>query len=117
MEVMNSLLESSPYGVKDYGAYFGFDSFEESNVGFWLFVQAKDRLASFELRSALINELHRHFEQEGIVINYPVRSLHFPSGPDALPIVQRPGGPPPAPRSPLPADMPDPAAADGDGPG
>lgn len=116
MEVMNSLLESSPYGVKEYGAYFGFDSFDESNVGFWLFVQAKDRLASFELRSALINELHRRFDQEGIVINYPVRSLHFTSGPDALPIVQRPGGPPPAPRSPLPADMPDPAA-DGDGPG
>ena len=115
MEVMNSLLESSPYGVKDYGAYFGFDSFDESNVGFWLFVQAKDRLASFELRSALINELHRRFDQEGIVINYPVRSLHFPSGPDALPIVQRPGGPPPAPRSPLPADMPDPADADGPG--
>ena len=117
MEVMNNLLESSPYGVKDYGAYFGFDSFDESNVGFWLFVQAKDRLASFELRSALINELHRRFDQEGIVINYPVRSLHFHGGPDALPIVQRPGGPPPAPRSPLPADMPDPAAADGDGPG
>lgn len=115
MEVMNNLLESSPYGVKDYGAYFGFDSFDESNVGFWLFVQAKDRLASFDLRSALINELHRRFDQEGIVINYPVRSLHFHGGPDALPIVQRPGGPPPAPRSPLPADMPDPAAADGDG--
>ena len=116
MEVMNSLLETSPYGVKDYGAYFGFDSFDESNVGFWLFVQAKDRLASFELRSALINELHRRFDQEGIVINYPVRSLHFHGGSDAMPIVQRPGGPPPAPRSPLPADMPDPAAADGDGP-
>ena len=116
MEVMHSLLESSPYGVKDYGAYFGFDSFDESNVGFWLFVQAKDRLASFELRSALVNELHRRFDQEGIVINYPVRSLHFLSGPDALPMVQRPGGPPPAPRSPLPADMPDPAAADVDGP-
>ena len=115
MEVMNSLLESSPYGVKEYGAYFGFDSFEESNVGFWLFVQAKDRLASFELRSALINELHRRFDQEGIVINYPVRSLHFPGGPDGRPIVQRPGDPA-GPHSPLSPDMPDPAA-DVDGPG
>ena len=71
MDVMNRVLENSPHGVKEYGAYFGFDNFGESNVDFWLFVQAKDRLASFELRSELINELHRRFAEEGIVINLP----------------------------------------------
>ena len=80
MDVMNSVLETSPHGVREYGAYFGFDNFGESNVDFWLFVQARDRLASFELRSALIHELHRRFDEEGIVINYPVRSLQFPDG-------------------------------------
>ena len=80
MDVMDSVLETSPHGVKEYGAYFGFDNFGESNVDFWLFVQARDRLASFELRSALIYELHRRFDEEGIVINYPVRSLQFPNG-------------------------------------
>ena len=66
--------------MKDYGSYFAFDTFGESNVDFWLFVQAKDRLASFELRSELVNELHRRFSAEGIVISYPVRVLQFPSG-------------------------------------
>ena len=80
MEVMETVLETSPHGVKEYGAYFGFENFGESNVDFWLFVQARDRLASFELRSALIHELHRRFDEEGIVINYPVRSLQFPDG-------------------------------------
>jgi small-conductance mechanosensitive channel len=79
IDVMNQVLDTTPYGVKEYGAYFGFENFGESNVDFWLFVQAKDRLASFELRSALINEVHRRFDEEGIVINYPVRSLQFPS--------------------------------------
>ncbi len=107
MDVMNRTLDTSPHGVKEYGAYFGFDNFGESNVDFWLFVQAKDRLASFELRSELINELHRRFAEEGIVINYPVRSLQFPNGasehPDALPRAV------PSPlivRRPPPADMP-----------
>ena len=80
MEVMNTVLDTSPHGVKEYGAYFGFDNFGDSNVDFWLFVQARDRLASFELRSALIHELHRRFDEEGIVINYPVRSIQFPNG-------------------------------------
>ncbi len=79
-DAMTRVLEESPHGVKDYGSYFAFDTFGESNVDFWLFVQAKDRLASFELRSELINELHRRFAAEGIVINYPVRSLQFPNG-------------------------------------
>ena len=105
MAVMNGLLAASPYGVREYGAYFGFDSFDDSNVGFWLFVQAKDRLASFELRSELIHELHRRFADEGIVINYPVREVRF-SGDLGLPPMARPGGPPRPPGAPLPADLP-----------
>ena len=80
IDVMNGVLDTSPHGVQEYGAYFGFESFGESNVDFWLFVQARDRLASFELRSELINTLHRRFDDEGIVINYPVRTLQFPNG-------------------------------------
>ena len=80
MDVMNRVLESSPHGVREYGAYFGYDNFGDSNVDFWLFVQAKDRLSSFELRSELVRELHSRFDEEGIVINYPVRSLQLPNG-------------------------------------
>jgi len=79
-DVMNRVLEDSPHAVKDYGSYFAFDTFGESNVDFWLFVQARDRLSSFELRSELVNELHRRFAEEGIVINYPVRVLQSPNG-------------------------------------
>lgn len=79
-EVMERLLESDPNAVKEYGAWFAFDSFGDSNVNFWLFLQAKDRLASFDLQSELVRGLHRRFREEGIVINYPVRALQFPEG-------------------------------------
>jgi len=78
MDVMNRVLSTSTHGVQEYGAYFGFENFGESNVDFWLFVQARNRLASFELRSELINELHRRFDEESIVINYPVRAIQLP---------------------------------------
>ena len=118
MAVMNGLLATSPYGVEEYGAYFGFDSFDDSNVGFWLFVQARDRLASFELRSELIHELHRRFAEEGIVINYPVRDLRFSGGPP-LASMPPPMAPPRATGASLPPDIPvsDIAAPGGDGPG
>ncbi len=79
-EVMKDVLDTEPQAVKKYGCYFGYENFGESNVDFWLFLQAKDRLGSFIVRSTLMRELHRRFAEEGIVINYPVRTLQFPEG-------------------------------------
>ncbi len=85
-EVMEQVLDESPDGVKEYGAWFAFDGFGESNVNFWLFVQAKDRLSSFTLQSTLLRRLHQRFREESIVINYPVRSVRFPGENGAGPI-------------------------------
>ncbi len=79
-EVMDRVLREHPGAAPEYGAYFGYETFGESNVDFWLFVQSKDRLASFEVRSELIKQLHARLTEEGITINYPVRTLHFPDG-------------------------------------
>ena len=85
-EVMDEVLDTQPDAIKEYGGWFGYDSFGDSNVTFWLFLQAKDRLGTFNVRSALIERLHARFKQEGIVINYPMRTLQFPEGwgPEAL---------------------------------
>ena len=116
MDVMKGVLDSSPHGVQEYGAYFGFENFGESNVDFWLFVQARDRLASFELRSELINELHRRFDDEGIVINYPVRSIQFPNGASPGPDGRQSERMPPLVRRPPPADTPNVGSVGGDSP-
>lgn len=85
-EVMDEVLDTNPDAVKEYGAWFGYDSFGDSNIDFWLFLQARDRLASFRVRTDLMERLHKRFVEEGIVINYPVRTLQFPkeAGPEAL---------------------------------
>ncbi|MCE2463117.1 MAG: mechanosensitive ion channel family protein [Dehalococcoidia bacterium] len=79
-EIMDQLLDTNPKAVKEYGGWFGYESFADSNVNFWLFVQAKDRLASFDVQTDLMQRLHKRFQEDGIVINYPVRALHFPGG-------------------------------------
>ncbi len=79
-EVMENRVQNDPNAVREYGSWFGFDAFGESNVNFWLFLQSRDRIASFTLQSELVKDLHRRFREEGIVINYPVRTLEFPDG-------------------------------------
>jgi small-conductance mechanosensitive channel len=80
LEVMDEVIEKEPMAVKDYGKYFAFDKFGESNVNFWLFIQATDRWGSFVVQSALMKLLHKRFKEEGIAINYPMRTLQFPEG-------------------------------------
>ena len=77
-EVMDDILETEPYADKEYGSYFGYDSFGDSNVNFWLFVQAKDRWGSFVVQTELMKRLHTRFKKENITINYPMRTLQFP---------------------------------------
>ena len=85
-EVMDEILETQPEAVKEYGGWFGYESFGDSNVNFWLFVQARDRWGSFALQTALMKRLHQRFNQEDIVINYPMRTLQFPKewGPETM---------------------------------
>jgi len=80
LEVMDTIVDSHPMAIKEYGKYFAFDNFGDSNVNFWLFVQATDRWGSFVVQSDMMKLLHKRFQEEGIVINYPVRTLQFPEG-------------------------------------
>ena len=76
-EEMDRLLEADPRAVREYGAYFAYESFDDSNITFYLFLQARDRIASFEVQSELIRMVHERFREEGIVINYPMRTINF----------------------------------------
>ena len=91
-----NLVDASPYAVKDSEPWFGFEEFGDSNITFWVFVRAKDRLGSFFLTSDLVKAIHSRLTEEGIEINYPVRKLIYPD--------DNPGGIPPIP--PLPPTPP-----------
>ena len=85
-EVANDLDEA----VKGFDPWFGFERFGDSNIDFWIWMQATDRIASFKLQSELIKRLHVRLNKEGITINYPVRRLVY----DEPPSPPLPGQPP-----------------------
>jgi small-conductance mechanosensitive channel len=80
LEVAREVLEDLPEAVKEMDPWFGYDSFGDSNIGFWIFVQAKDRIGSFIVTNELIKRLHARFVEEKIEINYPMRKLVYADG-------------------------------------
>ena len=76
-EASAEVIEQSEHSVKSVEPFFGFDSFGDSNVVFWVFVQASDRIGSFVLQGEIVKGLHARFRREGIEINYPVRKLVY----------------------------------------
>ena len=78
LEECKRVQDESESSIKDQDPRFGFDSFDDSNISFWVFMQATDRLGSFTLTSEVIKAIHARFILEGITINYPVRTLQFP---------------------------------------
>ena len=96
-EAAQELVTESEHAV-DGEPWFGFEEFGDSNISFWVFVQATDRLGSFYLTSDLVKVIHSRLTAEGIEINYPVRKLVFPTengtGPEVPPIPPVPPAPP-----------------------
>jgi len=81
--VAKNVLNSSKDAVKDADPFVGFSEFGDSNIEFFVFLQAKDRTGSFKLKSELIKAIFEEFANENIEINYPVRKIKYDS-PDKI---------------------------------
>ena len=93
-EAAQQVVDSTDGADKSMAPWFGFEAFGDSNIDFWVWVQAEDRVASFIVKSELIKALHERFGAEGISINYPMRHLVFPE--DGLTVTRTDGeGPTP----------------------
>ncbi|MBI4282697.1 MAG: mechanosensitive ion channel family protein, partial [Chloroflexi bacterium] len=77
LEEASQLIEEMPEADKKTQPRFGYERFGDSNVDFWVWLQSKDRISSFALKTELMIRLHERFAREGIEINYPVRKLVY----------------------------------------
>lgn len=77
LEVARGVINDFDEAVKTFEPWFGYEQFGDSNIDFWVWMQAVDRTASFRLKTELIKRLHARLGEEGIVINYPVRRLVY----------------------------------------
>ena len=85
LEVMETVRRECAGADPESEPVFLYEAFGESNVNFYMIIRARNRVAGFEVRSELIEELHSRLAAEGITINYPVRKLQWPDGTASLP--------------------------------
>jgi small-conductance mechanosensitive channel len=77
LAVAREIIEELPEAVKTREPWFVYDEFGDSNINFWVWLYATDRLGAFRMKSELIKRLHARFAREGITINYPVRLITY----------------------------------------
>ena len=77
LEEAEAVINDSDQAIKDVEPFFGFSNFGDSNIDFFVFLQAIDRTGTFTLKSELIKRIHERFNVEGIEINYPVRKIVY----------------------------------------
>jgi len=95
MQVAQQVIDESPNAVKENPPYFGFSEFGDSNIDFWVFLQARDRWGTFTVTNDLIKRIHARFKEEDIEINYPMRKLVASTSNGRLPLLEAqepPGG-------------------------
>ena len=73
------VVSDSAYAA-EFDPIVNFKTFGDSNIDFYIFARARDRISSFRLTSELIKEVHARFTEEGIEINYPVRKIVYEGG-------------------------------------
>lgn len=71
----HEIVVESEHAITETEPRVGFSVFGDSNIDFWVFLQATDRGGSFQLKSQLIKLIHQRFNEAGVVINYPMRHL------------------------------------------
>lgn len=80
LEVAREVVGELEEADKTFEPSFAYDEFGDSNINFWIWVRAKDRLSSFKLKSEIIKRLKSRLDAAGITINYPARLLTFEKG-------------------------------------
>ena len=85
MTVAKEVIQELDEAVKTFEPWFRYEEFGDSNINFWIWLQATDRMGSFRVKSELIKRLKACFDQEGITINYPVRTTYLQWASDAQP--------------------------------
>jgi small-conductance mechanosensitive channel len=82
-EVAADVMKNFPEGGKDFTPVVRFKNFGDSNINFSVVLKAENRGASFVLKHHFIKALHKRFQNESIVMEFPARKLYFEGKPDS----------------------------------
>ncbi len=82
LEVAEEIINETPGAVKDFEPYLRFTEFGESSINFNVFLKISDFTKKYVIRHEFIKRLHRRYNEKGIEIPFPMRTVHLKNAAD-----------------------------------
>ena len=77
VEVANEVMKTTKGSVEGYAPSIWYTDFADSNINFWVVLRAHGYVDMWLLKHNFIKALFRCYNEEGIEISFPARSLYF----------------------------------------
>jgi len=81
-EVAKEVMGSLDCGVKSFAPFIRYHTFGDSSINFSVIMRTNEFVGQYLLTHEFVKKLHARYNQEGIVIPFPIRTLDIP--PDTL---------------------------------
>jgi small-conductance mechanosensitive channel len=77
LEVAEDILKHHEYGVDTYQPFVLFHTFDNSSINLTIMLRTREYFNRFFIKSAFIKQLKKRFDEEGIVIPFPITALNI----------------------------------------
>jgi small-conductance mechanosensitive channel len=93
IDVGRDVMSEVPGGVPEFAPFIRYHTFADSSINFTVILRAKEFVDQYLIKHEFMKRLHTRFNDEGIVIPFPIRTLaRRPEQPEAEKPVQRTAG-------------------------
>jgi small-conductance mechanosensitive channel len=75
VEVGREVMGQVPGGVPDFVPFIRYHTFGDSSINFTVILRAREFVDQYLVKHEFIVRLHARFDQEGIVIPFPIRTI------------------------------------------
>ena len=77
IEVAKEVLQEVEGGVKEFEPFIRYHTFSDFSINFTVILRAKEYVSKYLITHEFIKRLHRRYQQEGIKIPFPIRTVYM----------------------------------------
>jgi small-conductance mechanosensitive channel len=80
IEVAKGVLQGVEGGVKEFEPFIRYHTFSDFSINFTVILRAEEYVSKYLITHEFIKRLHKRYQQEGIEIPFPIRTIYMKNG-------------------------------------
>ena len=77
IEVGEEIMKTVEGGVPEFKPFIRYHTFNDSSIDFSVILRCKEFVANYMIKHEFIKKLHKRYDEEGIVIPFPIRAINY----------------------------------------